>query len=146
MGEGVNDHHSPRSMKGIGVNAAPRGASIHTLDVTFIAVITVTLAVANHTRIGRINEGKNEAGQTNGVGELGGGLAVDPAACCGRGTEAAGREATGDRSTVDRALASERPPKYERPAQPTTFTPLEGDEGPRVLRRPAVRVPARQVS
>jgi transposase len=29
------------------------------------------------------------------------------------------------RSTVDRALASDRPPKYERPAVPTSFTPFE---------------------
>lgn len=29
------------------------------------------------------------------------------------------------RSTVERALASERPPKYERPAVPTAFTPFE---------------------
>lgn len=29
------------------------------------------------------------------------------------------------RSTVQRALASDRPPKYERPAVPTTFTPIE---------------------
>ncbi|NYI40351.1 IS21 family transposase [Demequina lutea] len=30
------------------------------------------------------------------------------------------------RSTVDRALASARPPKYERPAQLTSFSPFEG--------------------
>jgi transposase len=30
------------------------------------------------------------------------------------------------RSTVDRALASARPPKYERPVQPTSFSPFEG--------------------
>jgi len=29
------------------------------------------------------------------------------------------------RSTVERALASDRPPKYERPAVPTAFTPFE---------------------
>jgi transposase len=29
------------------------------------------------------------------------------------------------RSTVERALASDRPPKYERPAVPTSFTPFE---------------------
>jgi len=29
------------------------------------------------------------------------------------------------RSTVERVLASDRPPKYERPAVPTTFTPFE---------------------
>jgi Mu transposase, C-terminal domain/Helix-turn-helix domain of resolvase len=29
------------------------------------------------------------------------------------------------RATVDRAVASDRPPKYERPAVPTTFTPFE---------------------
>ncbi|GAB2863660.1 IS21-like element ISMbo1 family transposase [Myroides odoratimimus subsp. xuanwuensis] len=29
------------------------------------------------------------------------------------------------RSTVERALASDRPPKYERPAAPTSFTPFE---------------------
>jgi len=29
------------------------------------------------------------------------------------------------RSTVERALASDRPPKYERPALPTSFTPFE---------------------
>ncbi|PWJ27026.1 transposase [Branchiibius hedensis] len=29
------------------------------------------------------------------------------------------------RSTVERALASDRPPKYERPAGPTSFTPFE---------------------
>ena len=29
------------------------------------------------------------------------------------------------RSTVDRALASDRPPKYERPTQPTSFSPFE---------------------
>jgi hypothetical protein len=29
------------------------------------------------------------------------------------------------RSTVERALASQRPPKYERPAVPTAFTPFE---------------------
>jgi DNA invertase Pin-like site-specific DNA recombinase len=29
------------------------------------------------------------------------------------------------RSTVDRALASDRPPKYERAAVPTTVTPFE---------------------
>lgn len=29
------------------------------------------------------------------------------------------------RSTVDRALASNRPPKYERPPRPTSFTPFE---------------------
>ena len=29
------------------------------------------------------------------------------------------------RSTVARALASDRPPKYERPAVPTSFTPFE---------------------
>src|ERR1700744_1338970 len=30
------------------------------------------------------------------------------------------------RSTVDRALASDRPPKYEREAGPTSFTPFGG--------------------
>jgi transposase len=29
------------------------------------------------------------------------------------------------RSTVERALASDRPPRYERPAVPTSFTPFE---------------------
>ncbi|GAB3869259.1 hypothetical protein GCM10028801_46090 [Nocardioides maradonensis] len=29
------------------------------------------------------------------------------------------------RSTVERALASDRPPKYERPSGPTSFTPFE---------------------
>lgn len=29
------------------------------------------------------------------------------------------------RSTVARALVSDRPPKYERPAVPTAFTPFE---------------------
>ncbi len=29
------------------------------------------------------------------------------------------------RSTVERALASDRPPKYERPAVPTASTPFE---------------------
>jgi len=29
------------------------------------------------------------------------------------------------RSTVERAVASGRPPKYERPAVPTAFTPFE---------------------
>ncbi|HEY4571227.1 MAG TPA: helix-turn-helix domain-containing protein, partial [Kribbella sp.] len=29
------------------------------------------------------------------------------------------------RATVDRALASDRPPKYERPPVPTSFTPFE---------------------
>ena len=29
------------------------------------------------------------------------------------------------RSTVERALASDGPPKYERPAVPTSFTPFE---------------------
>jgi hypothetical protein len=30
------------------------------------------------------------------------------------------------RATVDRAVVSDRPPKYERPAVPTAFTPFEG--------------------
>jgi transposase len=29
------------------------------------------------------------------------------------------------RSTVERALASDRPPRYERPPVPTAFTPFE---------------------
>ena len=30
------------------------------------------------------------------------------------------------RATVDRAVASSGPPKYQRAAQPTAFTPFEG--------------------
>src|SRR3954464_12832519 len=35
------------------------------------------------------------------------------------------RDLGGGRSTVARALAPDRPPKYERPAVPTAFTPFE---------------------
>jgi hypothetical protein len=41
---------------------------------------------------------ENEATQTDWMGDLGGGLGVDQAACRGRGSAAAGRAAVGDRS------------------------------------------------
>ena len=41
---------------------------------------------------------ENEATQTDWVGDLGGGLGVDPAAGGGRGSAAAGRQAVGDRA------------------------------------------------
>ena len=41
---------------------------------------------------------ENEATQTDWMGDLGGGLGVDQAACCGWGSAAAGRAAVGDRS------------------------------------------------
>lgn len=60
------------------------------------------------------------------MGDLSGRLGVDQAACRGRGAATEGREQLGiGRSTVDRALASERPPKYERPPMETSFSPFE---------------------
>src|SRR3954453_5539225 len=41
---------------------------------------------------------ENEATQTDWMGDLGGGLGVDQAACRGRCSAAAGREAVGDRA------------------------------------------------
>ena len=69
---------------------------------------------------------ENEATQTDWVGDLSGGLGVDPSAGGGRGAAASGRADLGiGRSTVERAVASDRPPKYERRPVPTSFAPFE---------------------
>ena len=69
---------------------------------------------------------ENEATQTDWMGDLGGGLGVGPAAGGGWCSAASGCAGLGiGRSTVKRALASDGPPKYERPTVPTSFTPFE---------------------
>ena len=60
------------------------------------------------------------------MGDLSGGLGVDPRAGRGWSPAASGRTDLGvGRSTVARAVASQRPPKYERRPVPTSFIPFE---------------------
>lgn len=66
---------------------------------------------------------ENEATQTDWMGDLSGRLGSDPAA--GVPQRQVARDLGIGRSTVERALASDRPPKYERPAVATSFTPFE---------------------
>ena len=70
---------------------------------------------------------ENEATQTDWMGDLSGGLGSDQAAGRGRCSATSGGAGSGDRSVDGRAgaLASDRPPKYERPSVPTSFTPFE---------------------
>jgi len=69
---------------------------------------------------------ENEATQTDWMGDLCRGLGFDPAAVAeGVPQCQVARDLGVGRSTVERALASDRPPKYERPAVPTAFTPFE---------------------
>jgi hypothetical protein len=60
------------------------------------------------------------------MGDLRRGLGVDPEAGRGRGSAASGGGIWGiGRSTVERALASDRPPRYEQAAVSTSFTSFQ---------------------